>query len=71
MQYIIMAKLPLVKCLNTLLEPPQWMFLEIGHRTKREPGFTKESPPTSYRVTIDVTDQTLFEISSKYATSRN
>lgn len=32
---------------------------------------SKESPPTSYRVTIDVTDQTLFEISSKYATSRN
>jgi hypothetical protein len=38
---------------------------------KREPGSTKESPPTSYLVTIDVTDQTLFEISSKYATSRN
>ena len=26
---------------------------------------------TSYRVTVDDTDQTLFEISSKYATSRN
>ncbi len=38
---------------------------------KREPGSTKELPPTSDRVTIDVTDQTLFEISSKYATSRN
>ena len=38
---------------------------------KREPGSTKESSPTSYRVTIDVTDQTLFEISSKYATPRN
>ena len=26
---------------------------------------------TSYRVTVDDTDQTLFEISSKYATFRN
>ncbi len=39
---------------------------------KQEPGSTKESPPISYRVTIDVADQTLFETSSiKYATSRN
>ncbi len=48
------------RCFSRLVIVPQ-----------REPGSTKESPPTSYRVTIDVTDQTLFEISCKYATSRN
>ena len=74
-----MAKLATCKVLEHFVTTPPVVgqgndsryFSRLVIVPKWEPGSTKESPPTSYRVTIDVTDQTLFEISSKYATSRN